>query len=227
MKSEKLRSKRSSPSIDSATSEPHEVSIPLVDRYSGRTGKEIATLLLRRKRKEKRRKSFNVKLSRGINGNVAVRIESGGGPESRRKDTREAPCQSYLPATPTKMEIREEKFSEWFSVFVCRLPGWSMTIHIYVRAIRIPPLKSPRENRRETPEIRWKVRYFGELQSFPARVRTSYASVFVTREGPTDNSIPFESQGEEKRFVWLRLRKGTRTMMTDTTVSIWRNFPFA
>lgn len=57
------------------------------------------------------------------------------------------------------------------------LSRWSVTIHIYVHAIRIPvlsiprrvsesvsfaPLRSPEENRRETLEIRWKVRYFGE-----------------------------------------------------------------
>ncbi|KYM97688.1 hypothetical protein ALC62_11633 [Cyphomyrmex costatus] len=53
------------------------------------------------------------------------------------------------------------------------LSRWSMTIHIYVRAIRIPV-----------------------------------------------------SGGREKVRL-ASLRKGIRTMMTDTTVSIWGNFPFA
>ncbi|KYQ51131.1 hypothetical protein ALC60_09779, partial [Trachymyrmex zeteki] len=52
----------------SDVAEPHEVSIPLVVRYSRRTGKEIATLATRKEEGV----SFRVKLSRGINGNVAV-----------------------------------------------------------------------------------------------------------------------------------------------------------
>lgn len=133
------------------------------------------------------------------------------------------------------------------------LSRWSVTSHIYVRAIRIPAINSAegqrigflravkvseretkRENRRKTLKIRWKVRYFGErapefsgsgLPPPPSPLVFRTPPVFVTRRGQTENSIPFhESQEGREKVRLVSLRKGIRTMMTDTTVSIWGNF---
>jgi len=129
----------------------------------------------------------------------------------------------FLPCRFTQETLSSRGVAPIRSSFFSR---WSVTIYIYVRAIRIPAINSAegqrigflravkislslslREpkgnsgNKMESPILR-RVRFRVFRLGSPFVL---LASVFVTRRGQTDNSIPFhESHGEEKRFVWLR-----------------------
>ncbi|KYN35530.1 hypothetical protein ALC56_10087 [Trachymyrmex septentrionalis] len=141
-----------------------------------------------------------------------------------------APRRSYLPATPTKMEIREERSSSMF---------------MRVRGIRA---RSPKVL--EVPTSRHGVSYEKlSEQVFCLRLQTTGQSrpIIEFREVGRRYSVKLKpgflllppppainsAEGQRIGFLGKRkvrlasLRKGTRTMMTDTTVSIWGNFPFA